>query len=716
MTYLKQFEEKITKNDYQGFLTIWEEYCYSEKINYDELKNILILTKKSDLAENFGQHVNRAILLWEQLKDIEEKHDILKLIVDIQNKNDEELAEIVFQHLKSKYHDDPLFNEKIRLVGLRSKENFQGAISKYDLLNHIKKGKFVFHTAGWGTGEILDVSLLREEIILEFEYVIGQKNLSFENALKTLVPLEDEHFLARRFGNPDLLEKQAKDSPVEIIKLLLKDLGPQQASDIKEALCDLVIPSKDWNKWWQNARTKIKKDKKIEMPEAINEPFKLRETEIEYELILQEQLENKPKPKEIIQMVHGFLKDYPDTIKNKNFKKNLITKLLDVISFEDLSDPQKIQIHFFLEFLKVDESVIKIKEIIENITNFYEFIEEIDITMFKKKVLIGVKTYKDDWENIFLNIIFKINQNVLRDYLFYELHQAKSSKLNAAVQELLMHPLIYPTSFVWYFQKIFFEKEEGIPFSDTQGKLSFFEGFLILLDHLENKPQMKDYAKKMIRMLSSNKYGIVKSVMEMTTIDQAKEYLLLASKCRLLDNHDIQIIHSFAKITHPNLEDIKHQKEITDIIFSTQKGYENLLKKLNHISSVEIIANAKEIEEARSHGDLRENAEYKAALEKRDRLQSEIKSLSEQLNKIKILTKNDISTDKVCVGTIVDCVNVKGEKKSFTILGPFDSNSEKNILSFQSKLAKDMLGKAIGEKFHFKDKELTIVDIRNYFD
>ena len=49
-----------------------------------------------------------------------------------------------------------------------------------------EKGNFVFHTGGWGTGEIVDVSLVREELVLEFEYVVGSQHFSFEKAFKTL--------------------------------------------------------------------------------------------------------------------------------------------------------------------------------------------------------------------------------------------------------------------------------------------------------------------------------------------------------------------------------------------------------------------------------------------------------------------------------------------------------------------------------------------------
>ena len=92
------------------------------------------------------------------------------------------------------------------------------------------------------------------------------------------------------------------------------------------------------------------------------------------------------------------------------------------------------------------------------------------------------------------------------------------------------------------------------------------------------------------------------------------------------------------------------------------------------MSSVEMIENSKEIEEARSHGDLRENAEYKAALEKRARLQTDLKTFADLLNNIKILTKDVIETDKVSIGTIISSSDDKGKKITFTILGPVEAD------------------------------------------
>ncbi len=715
MSYLQDFQKHIKKFDYPGFLKLWEEYCYSDIPDVEELKQILNETKNSDLAQSFGNHVQRAILLWEKIENEQDKYDILKLIVDIQNKNDMDLAEIAYNALQDKFSNDPLFNEKIRLVGLRSRDNFQGAISRYELLSHINKGKFVFHTSGWGTGEIIDFSLIREEMTLEFEYVIGHKSLSFDNALKTLIPLSDNHFLSCRFGNPDLLEKKAKDNPLEIIHLLLKDLGPKSAAEIKDNLCELVIPAEDWNRWWQTARSKIKKDTKIESPKTTTGLFKLRKEEVSHEEQLHKELDKKPDPNEIIQMVYSYMKNFPDTLKNQEFANSLQIKLNDILSYDELDPAKRFQIYFFLQDLKAENATDKIKEFIEKNEIIDPIVNDISIIGLKKKALMALRKYKKDWEKIFLDIFLTLDQNILREYLFTELLKNKKEELEEKLQLLLKQPLSYPQCFIWYFQKIITDKK-NLPYSDSSGKKLFFEGFMILLDHLNKSPEFRDLVKKMISILTSNRYELVREIFEMTTINEAKEYILLATKCSVLSDHEIKIIHSLAKIIHPSLQTSKYEEasnEGGDIIWITPKGYDALKEKILHVSSVDIIDNAKEIEEARSHGDLRENAEYKAALERRSRLQNELKNLSDQFNKAKILYKENITTNKIDIGTTFECnaPNVKNEE--YTILGPFEANPEKNILSYQSKLAQEVIGKSVGEKFAFQDKEFTITKIRN---
>jgi transcription elongation factor GreA-like protein/transcription elongation GreA/GreB family factor len=721
MAYLKDFRERIQNNDYPGFLKIWEEYCYGDQPDGEEIVAVLESVKSSELAKSFGLHVERILPLWRELKKPGEAHDALRLILDLQTTNSEELADLATEYLKMKYESDPLLNEKLRLVGLRNREKFQSAIRNFELLSHFKKGSFVFHTAGWGTGEIIDVSLVREEVTIEFEYVIGPQHFSFEKAFKTLLPLPADHFYSRRFGNPDELEKEARESPGELIRLILRDLGPKNAAELKEEICDLIIPAEDWNRWWQAARAKLKKDTKIESPKELKTPFRLRTEDIPHEVLFHKALEAKPGVSATIQMIYTFLRDFPETLKNQEFKASLETRLKEVLAQEHLLEGQKLQILFFLDDLGSAKKTDEIDAMIAHLENPSETIRSIEALPFQKRALQRVRTLRKNWQEIFLDLLFTVEQNLLRDFLLGELDTpATSDALKQKLGSLLIHPLSFPDIFVWYFQKIV-DKKSNLPFSDSNGQNRFFEGLMILLDHLEQKPQYRDLTKKIIALLTANRYKIVREIFQHSTLEETKEYLLLATKCGMLTDHDIKILHSLAEVVHPSLARLRKEKDRgpsgdENVIWTTTEGYQKVQLRIQQIATVETVHNAKEIEAARALGDLRENAEFKAALERRDRLQSELKLLSDQIARARILTPEDVPADEVGVGSVVHCLDSKGEHLRFILLGPWDADPEQHILSFQSKLAQAMKGRSVGEKFEFQGEKFAISDINNYFD
>lgn len=720
MAYLKDFRERIQNNDYPGFLKIWEEYCYGDQPDGEEIIAVLESVKASDLANRFGQHVERILPLWRELKEPKHIAGVLRLIFDLQTTNSEELADLATEYLKTQNASDPLLNEKFRLIGLRNRERFQSAIRNFELLSHMKKGNYVFHTSGWGTGEIIDVSLVREELTLEFEYVIGPQHISFEKAFKTLMPLTPEHFYSRRFGNPDQLEKEARENPAEIIRMMLRDLGPKTASEIKEELYDLVIPTEDWNRWWQTARAKLKKDTKIESPKELRDPFRLRTEEVPHEVALHKSLEAKPSVNATIQLVYSFLRDFPETLKNPEFKSSLETRFKEILSQEPLADSQKLQVFFFLEDLDVPKMSNEIVDLISNMKTAPDIIRSIEIMPFQKRTLQQVHKIRNDWQEIYLDLIFTVDQNLLRDFILTELDMPKTREiLKQKLNSLLIHPLSFPDIVIWYFQKII-DKKSKLPFSEAEGKNRFFEALLIILDHLEQKPQHRDLLKKIISLITSDRYKIVRDIIQHSSLEEVKEYLLLATKCGSLTDHDIKILHSLAEVVYPSLARTRKEKDRAPdeetVIWTTQEGYQKTQLRVQQIATVETVNNAREIEAARALGDLRENAEFKAALERRSRLQSELKFLSDQIANARVLTPEDVVTDEVGIGSVVHCSDSKGEHLRFVLLGPWDADPEKHIISFQSKLAQAMKGRTVGQKFEFQGDQFTITNIDNYFD
>src|SRR5208337_3885908 len=105
---------------------------------------------------------------------------------------------------------------------------------------------------------------------------------------------------------------------------------------------------------------------------------------------------------------------------------------------------------------------------------------------------------------------------------------------------------------------------------------------------------------------------------------------------------------------------------------------------------------------AMSKGDLRENAEYKAALEKQEMLKVTASRLKEEVQQAQIFNENETRTDSISFGTRVRLKNVKtGQTEEYVILGPWESNPSRNVISYLSPLGTSLWDHKAGEELAF---------------
>jgi transcription elongation factor GreA len=131
----------------------------------------------------------------------------------------------------------------------------------------------------------------------------------------------------------------------------------------------------------------------------------------------------------------------------------------------------------------------------------------------------------------------------------------------------------------------------------------------------------------------------------------------------------------------------------------TQGGYETLKKELQHLKSVERPANIKAIEEARSHGDLSENAEFEAAKDRQAFLEGRISELEYKLGHAEIIDTDKLPKDRAVFGSHVVLENIDtGEDVQYQLVGPEESDIEMGRISIASPLGKAIIGKKPGDE------------------
>lgn len=715
MEYLKQFQKKILEGNFPQVVSLWQEYSLCEEIHPMELEKILLLIKTSPFSDSFGKYVEEVLPLWESFEEGEEKERILSLILTIQTTNSDQLFSLAQSVVDRKYSQDPNFSKLLRYAPLKRGENFQGILSKWELLVHLKPGRFCLHTKGMGVGEVVSLSFLREEVSFEFESVSGVKELSFKNALSVLLPISADHFLAKRFGDPDSFQELSEKDPAQAIRILLRDLGPKSALEIKNEMCDYIIPEEKWQKWWQQARSKLKKDPLIEVPTSLQEPFYLRSSELTHEERLLQELSHAPSTSLLIELVYCFLRDFPSIAKSSEFKETLKGYLVKPFETNSIDLGQEISIFFLLNDLLDGAYQTQIEELIPSANDPKTTMDEIPVLSFKKRFLVELVRKREDWESFYLQLLLVVEQTALKDYLLSELlRQGKGAEVEAEMKKVVQEPGRYPFTLIWYMSSVLSTRD--LPLSDAEGMRLLFEALITLLHELENQPNQKEMIKKILSIVTSNRYEHIRLLFSKLNLQEMKEMLLLCSKCRSFSDHDQKILRSLAEVVFPSLSSNEEEKEKEDsFIWCMEEGYHKVKKRIEEIVEVDILDTAKEIEVARSYGDLRENSEFKFALEKRDLLQAEYRKLTSDLSKMRILNPEDVNATKIGVGVVFGIQFEDGSVVSYTVLGPFDADAEKSILSYQSKFIKELEGKQVGDSCQVNKKQGKINFIKSIF-
>jgi transcription elongation factor GreA len=138
---------------------------------------------------------------------------------------------------------------------------------------------------------------------------------------------------------------------------------------------------------------------------------------------------------------------------------------------------------------------------------------------------------------------------------------------------------------------------------------------------------------------------------------------------------------------------------MADTTYLTMDGYKRLKDELENLKNVERQKVLDKVAEARSHGDLSENAEYEAAKEEQNQLEMRINNLERTLSSASILDEKKIKTDKVYILTTAILKNLDDSKKiEYTLVSAEEADIEQNKISVQSPIGKALLGKKVGEK------------------
>lgn len=137
---------------------------------------------------------------------------------------------------------------------------------------------------------------------------------------------------------------------------------------------------------------------------------------------------------------------------------------------------------------------------------------------------------------------------------------------------------------------------------------------------------------------------------------------------------------------------------MSDKIPMTAAGKARLAEELKRLKTVERPKIVREIEEARAHGDLSENAEYKFAKEKQSHIEGRIQQVEDWLARAEVIDVSRLSGDKVLFGATVTLEDVETARQvRYRIVGEIEADLKKGLISVTSPIARSLIGKEVGD-------------------
>ncbi len=595
-----------------------------------------------------------------------------------------QIRQKIIMLFRREYKDSIHLDDYLTLSGLNTGEPIMKALQRFEEYVKYDIGEYFFFDR-YGLGEVVDVIPAKKEIVVDFEKK-EHHFLTIDVARGLLQPVGREHFLFLKRKEPEKLRSLARNEPVELVVMLLRSIRePMPASKIKAHL-EGVVEAASLDKFWEKTRKAMERHDNIKVAGKAAKLYSYVESAADKE---KQAIEAFQKAK--VRDRYGLAAEYARKM------PQVFTELVpDLIQTGKHS--QKDHPGIALEILLLLEAQNMSGELdysLDDLTRLHqpeEILKDTTDPHNQSRFIAHVKTKdRNRWLKTATDIIFASDDLRVMDAVAGHMTD-EPGKLTDIYQKILAMPREYPRHFLWILRKI-----------ETGSLTEYLRPNLIpkFIDSLTYVAGVKTIMKK---ILTLKRFDEVMARAEEHEAIRIRDSIDASSA---LTDHDksgyLRIIEHY----FPTLAE-----ERTDIIYATEEGLARRKKELEHIVTVEIPANKKEIGRAREFGDLSENFEYKAAKERQDQLYARAKTIESELQSTRVIDPAAVTTDVAGIGTRISLQNIQdGSRITYTILGRWDTDLSRNIISNEAPLARAITGKKRGDRVSIEEVEYEITEI-----
>ena len=611
---------------------------------------------------------------------------------------------------RGKYKGHTRLEDYIKSSNLtQNYRNVFEAINDFEKHIAFDKGSFVFHR-NWGVGLIL--KLEKDTLTINFGKTGGKHDISLKMAVSALKPLAKDHiWVLKATKKREELAAMVKDDKKWALKTIIQSFDNNcDFKRIKAELVPVILKPTEWTSWNTAAKKILDSDAEFGVnPNDIN-CYTVRDHEITQE----EKLSNEFKAqKQFFARVEILMKFFYNDITD-----NSSDMFLEMYSYFTgfLKNISKVNEQVLASYLvvrkisgldsqflfPVKETFAEIYSKLDDPRRVYEELKDSKNTTLKDDFLECIEMLPD-WNVQYIRLFPTVLDEKLIDKLIQKGFEADVQKLVKTSFEQFKD---YRETVLYFFkncqEKDWFKKADVSYEKQLITLINIIElTFREINNHL-NTTENKKINKNASTLLFSDD-TLFKYLQAQDEEAVKKLYTLIDDIPDIDPNYKAQtrskILEKYPEFKFRVSEEKTTQPK--DMIV-TAKMLEQKKAEAERIKNDEIPQNAKDIAEAREKGDLKENAEYKSAKEKQHILNLTLSKLQEELNRATVFDPTTLTTAVVSFATVVTLQNNEtGKDEVYTILGPWESDPDNNIISYMSPFGNAIMERKAGETFTF---------------
>jgi len=556
---------------------------------------------------------------------------------------------------------------------------------------------FCMHRS-WGFGRIKTVDTVFARFTIDFPGKPGHTmDLSF--AADLLKPIAKDHILARKAADIDGLRQTAALNHLDLIKLVLNSYGGKATLDqIQQVLVPDVIAD-DWKKWWETARHEMKKDGHFVVPTKKTEPIVYTEEETSLQDRLSADFRAAKGLKARQTVAIEIAKSATDLTNKETAAKEVVAALN-----ADIPTHSRTQTAVALEAIFAREDLVAATGVaptagevttgqvwLQEGVKFGAVMEAMPAAKHRRTLESFKAAQPERWSEFLRSALNNVSAKLCKEFASLLAQSGKLNELKETLARLISQHAASSELLLW------FAKERSDEFADILGP----EVFRAMLTSME-RDQFNEKRSNRLREFMLDDQELIADLTATADLEVIKDLTRALQLSTVFDDMDKRSLLARIVKRHPSVQSLVSGDQTTKQESLLHVSWESLeRRKLEYTDLVQkkIPANSKEIAVARSYGDLRENHEYKAAKEMQKVLMRRKEELEALLTRSRGTDFAGVRTDVVSIGTIVHATNLdSGTPEIFTVLGAWDFDADKNIISYLTPIGQALLNRKVGEE------------------